>query len=206
MLTKMLRASVQVIQFRTSAISTSSTISAPSTIQNGDLLVLYDSALSTGTPTAVTPTGFTTILNQSPISTRRIICSYKIATNSDASATITGMSGNLNVAKILLVFSTKGIASASVFDVAFERSDGDPAAQTITSGSGKAPLVAIAFVRNQSNNYSMTPTQDGVVENTGQGQFGLYKIYNSSPEDVTVDTNDGGNNNLLMSFYIEITK
>lgn len=203
----MLRASVQVIQFRTSAISTSSTISAPSTIQNGDLLVLYDSALSSsGTPTAVTPTGFTTILNQSPISTRRIICSYKIATNSDASATITGMSGNLNVAKILLVFSTKGIASASVFDVAFERSDGDPAAQTITSGSGKAPLVAIAFVRNQSNNYSMTPTQDGVVENTGQGQFGLYKIYNSSPEDVTVDTNDGGNNNLLMSFYIEITK
>lgn len=204
MLTKMLRASVQVIQFRTSATSTASTVAAPSTIQNGDLLVLYDSASASSIPTTVTPANFTSILNNTVGTTRRIICSYKIASNSDASSTITGMNGGITNNKILLVFSTKGIASANVFDVAFEGTDGDPTAQTITSGSQTAPLVVISFVRNLNSNYTMTPTEDGVISNSSQ--FGLYKIYNSTPANVTVDTNDGGANNLLMSFYITITK
>lgn len=207
MLTKMLRASVQVISFRDSATSTTQTITAPSSVRNGDLLVLYDSAqnlLNTTIPTSVTPTGFTSILDNTVGTNRRIICSYKVATNSDASATITGMNGDNNNSKILLVFSTKGRASVSVFDIGYEATNNDPIAQTITSGSGRAPLVAICFIRNSDGNYSMTPTQDGVVT-VGTAEFGLYKIYNSTPADVTVDTTDGGNNNFLISFYIQVS-
>jgi hypothetical protein len=192
------------LAFRSSATSTGSTIVAPSDIVAGDLLVMYDNVSASSIPTTVVPAGFTSILNNTVGTIRRCICSYKIATGSEAGTTITGLSGTGGaLAKILHVYSTNGATTGTVRSINYEQTDADPAAQTITSGSGVAPLVAINFIRNTSPTptNTMTPTQDGNVQNGGH--YSYYKIYNSSPANVTVDTNDGGLVNMLMSFYIE---
>ena len=194
------------IAFRSSANSTTTTLTAPSDIVAGDLLIWYDNSLNFSTfPTAVVPTGFTQISTTTNATNRRIISAYKIAVGGDASATITGMSFLNAGVKGLIVFSTNGATSAAVFDADIQNTDGDPTAQTVTSSSGTPPLVVIGLIRNQTANYSMTPTEDGVATFSAGQQFGLYKIYNSSPANVTVDTNDGGNNNLINSFYMQVS-
>jgi hypothetical protein len=196
------------IAFRTSATSSATTLTAPSTIVAGDLLVWSENSVTFGgLPTSVVPTGFTSISNNTVGTNRRIITAYKIAVSGDASSTITGMTTNNALTKMLLVFSTNGATSASVFDIGYETTNNDPAAQTITSGSGTPPLVSIGYVRTGTGTYSMTPTEDGVVSTNSDvaGSFFVYKIYNSSPADVTVDATDGGNNNTINSFYIQVS-
>lgn len=197
-------AGAQTIAFRSSATSTANTITAPSDIIAGDLLVLYDRAVDTsGVPTSVVPSGFTSILDEAHEGTRRTICSFKIANGTEASATITGMDAISVDIKTLIVFSTGGATSAIAYDSIFQSTEADPTAQTINASSGTPPLVVIGFVRQISaTGQSMSPTQDGTVAN-GQN-IGYYKMYNSSPADVTFDCGDGGNNNVLMSFYIEV--
>lgn len=198
----------QTLAFRSSATSTASTIVAPSGIVAGDLLVLYDNAANiSGFPTAVIPTGFDSpaIINQTggSASNRRCIVSKKIANGTEAGATITGMDGTLLDAKILVVFSTNGATNSTAFDSVIQITQGDPTIQTIDSSIGSPPLISLGFLRNEGGGGgTMSPTQDGIV---GSGTHqGYYKIYNSSPADVTFDTGDGGNNNMLMSFYIEV--
>jgi len=208
MLHNMLRAAGTVsLAFKSSAVSTltAGTIVAPSGIVPDDIIVLYDNvSMASGFPTSLVPSGFTSILDNTTSTNRRVICSYKIATGSEGGTTITGMSSNNTNAKIMLVFSTNGASSVNVKSVQYEGTDNDPAAQVISSGSGTAPLVAIGFNRNTSGTgISMSPTEDGSVVNSGH--FGYYKIYNSNPvTNVTFDGGDGGVNNMLMSFYIEV--
>jgi hypothetical protein len=196
------------IAFRSSAVSSAGTITAPSDIVAGDLLVLYDNAANTsGFPTSVIPSGWASpaIINQTggSGSNRRVIVSMKIADGTEAGATITGMDGTLLDAKVLIVFSTNGATTSSAFDAAVEITQGDPAQQTINASSGSPPLVCIGFSRIEGGGgATMTPTQDGTA-GTGT-HIGYYKIYNSSPADVTFDAADGGNNNMLMSFYVEV--
>jgi hypothetical protein len=197
----------QTLAFRSSATSTASTITAPSDIVAGDLIVWYNRATSTSaTPTSVVPSGFTSILDQAHAGLRRTICAFKIATGSEAGATITGMSGGAGGSQqvILFVFSTNGATSAISYDVAFEFTDNDPTAQVVNAASGSTPLVVLAFMRQQTaTGQSLSPTEDGSSGNIGNN-YGFYKIYNSSPADVTADCGDGGTSNALMSFYIEV--
>jgi hypothetical protein len=209
MLTSRLKAasSVLTLEFRSSSISTISTIAVPNDVVAGDLLVLCDRATNnsgSGFPTAVVPTGFTQILNQTGSTNVRFVCSFKIAVGTEAGTNITGMNGANNNNKILIVFSTNNAISASSFDVAFENTDGDPAAQTVNASGQPTPLVVLAFMRQQTvTGQSFSPSQDGTVVNSAV--TGYYKIYNSLPSDVTVDCGDGGTLNALMSFYIEIS-
>lgn len=207
MLTHFLRAIPKKLAFRASATSSGETITIPATVKEADLIVLYDHAVNTtGFPTAVTPTGFTNILNETSGTLRRVICSYKIAASGDASSSITGMNGADINNKIMLVFSSS-IGSVSVFDITYQATDAAPTTQTINSADGTSPLVCIAFVRNgntTAGNFTMTPTDGTVTLGTG-GNRGGYKIYNIAPANVTVSSVDGGTNNVLMSFYIQVS-
>lgn len=193
------------LAFRSSANSTASTITIPSDVVAGDLLVLYDRATNTsGTVTFAVPSGFSTILNQLPVTTIRFVCSYKIATSTDASSSITGMNGTNDNSKILLAFSTGGATTAAAYDIAFQQTDGDPTSQTINASGQTTPLVVLGFIRQQTaTSQSMSPTQDGTAA-SGTTNTAYYKIYNSSPADVTFDCGDGGTQNALMSFYIRV--
>lgn len=195
-------ASAQTLAFRSSATSTTSTIVAPSDIIASDLLVLFDVAFNaSGFPTAVTP--FTAFLNNTNLTVRRIMFSKKIADGTEAGTTLTGMNGTSGNTKILMVFSTNGATSSTEFDIGYQATDATPTSQTITSSSGTPPLISIGFIRQATTtSQSFSPTQDGSINN--QVITTYYKIYNSSPSNVTVSCGDGGNNNILASFYLEV--
>lgn len=194
-----------------SATSTASTIVAPASIVPGDLIVLFDSAVSTGTPSTVTPTGFTNI-NTVTVGTatiRKSICSYKIAVGDEGGATITGMNGNQQNGKMIYVFrGNVAITSVVVGDVGSQGTDGDPVAQTITSASGIPPLVVFGAYAGGTAVSPRTFTVGGSSAKDGEitsstSAYLAYKIYDSAPSDVVVDMEDETVNNTLQSFYLQ---
>lgn len=200
-------ASGQTIAFRASSSSTASTIVAPTGIIAGDLIVSYDSAGGSTIPTSVIPTGFDSpaIVNQTFTTgtQRRVVISAKIANGTEAGVTYTGMNGNTVNAKIMLVFSTNGATSYNTFSIGYEMTDGNPVARVITSGLGSPPLVSFGYIRNTTTGQnSFTPTETGVV--TIPSHYAYYKIDNATPLGITVDTGDGGNANMVATFYIEV--
>jgi hypothetical protein len=198
------------LTYAAEATSTGGSITIPSAGVAGTLLVLWDFAVnSSGAPTSVVPPDFIQVA-QVASGVRKGILSYKIAVGGDASSSITGMDGTSTDGKCLLVFSsTTSISSAAVRSVNQEITDGNPAMQTITAGSGNPPLIVIGATRhgNNGSRFTMSPTQDGTVSSDdGASNRSLaYKIYNSSPSNVTFDMADEGNGNALVSCYIEIS-
>jgi hypothetical protein len=209
-----------------SATSTATTITAPSGIQAGDLIVMADgSAGSFGTPADVVPTGFTGI-ETNTTGGSRLRCSYKLADGSEGGASITGMEagGFGSTAKVIYVF--RGNVAASTLTLSTpgnQGTTGNPSAQTISASGGVAPLVALGFYYCAENNFNglVNPrtftvggsdAKDGELEsnaNPGGGAFSsdtwiAYKIYSSAPQDVSVDMDDEGDANNLMSCYIQM--
>ena len=103
------------VSYKSSSTSSASTITAPSDIVSGDLIVLLDMATNyMDYPTLVTPSGFISIGNTtvSYFAFHRQNLSYKIADGSEAGATITGMSIGNGVKKALYVFTATNAISA----------------------------------------------------------------------------------------------
>ena len=98
------------VSFFASATSSTSTITVPSGVQAGDFMALFDVAFNTAsTPTLVTPSGFTSQRSNSGSNGRIATSSRLILSSAEADTTITGMTGNSSVNKILLVFrGTRG--------------------------------------------------------------------------------------------------
>lgn len=195
--------------FVKSVTSSAATI-ATGTVAVGDLLILIDYAISQTTtiPTTVVPSGFTSLNNYGALAgastSTRTIVSYQFATST--SATLTGMNDFAEF-KTLLVFNGGG-STATAFDFQNVSATGNPASITTTSGSGSVPLIVIANYQTNSsgtvNAPTFSPTEDGTVTN-GNPQVVKYKIYTSSPSNVTADSGDGGSYNVNGVGYIQIT-
>jgi hypothetical protein len=195
-----------------SSTSTTSTITAPAGIIAGDLLVLMDSATSAlSTPTSVIPAGFTQITQSNGTgggAGQRQILSYKLADGSEAGASITGMTGNF-LRKVLATFRGNVPATAvTPAGAAAQTTSGNPSAQIVPSGIGIGPLVVVAAYGaiQAIDPRSFTPSADGELfpAGTDDGYF-KFKIYNSSPANVTVDMDDEGDVQSLTSCYIEMS-
>jgi hypothetical protein len=201
------------LSFFASATATSgATITAPASINAGDLIVLIDwGGMASGSPpTAVTPSGFTKdhdSVNSALNNDCRLIISRKIAAGTEGGTSITGMSADSNIRKIMMVFrGSSAIATAtpsSFFDSGF--TNGDPSAQTVTASGGTPPLVAIGatMCRDTANpTITMTPN-DGTVSAGTRLRAG-YKIYNASPANVSVDMADAGDSNKAIGVYYQV--
>ena len=212
-------ATTLTLAFYASASSQASTVTVPAGVTTGDLLVLFDAAYETGVtpyttfPTAVLPSGFTSILNvtnsytsgSNTYNIRRIV-SYFIATSDIGGTSITGMNGGGDEAKALLCSKPSGgIISVTSNGLQYQADTGvtDPAAQTITAASGNVPLVALGFA---SGSITASPAYDGVVSNTSGGipVYACYKVYNNAPQNVTVNTGSASGA-FLASCYFSIT-
>jgi hypothetical protein len=196
-----------------SATSTGTNITGPAGIQAGDLLVLVDRAIGAGVPTAVVPSGFASVSDSNNGSNTQQILSSKIADGSEASASLTGMTSSISqVAKVLLVFrGNVAIAAATAQDVGAQSTTGNPTAQVVNASGGAAPLVVIGAYGSQGaiNPRSMSPAKDGEVGEEGPTSaktWLAWKIYDTSPADVTVDMDDedggGTSGNTLQSCYL----
>lgn len=81
----------------------------------------------------------------------------------------------------------------------------DPASDTITAGSGAAPLIVMALGGNQST-WDAGATAFGLDNSAGTSniiRFGS-KHYNASPANHTVDNGSAGGSQALLSGYLEI--
>jgi hypothetical protein len=195
-----------------SATSTSATITGPAGITAGDLLVLWDTAASfASVPTVVVPTGFSSISNQNNGTNNRAILSAKIADGSEASASITGMNGDSANLKSLYVF--RGSVPLTAFvanDVGQEITANNPSAQTCNASGGAVPLVVIGAYRSpgvidpRTFTVGGSDAKDGEI-NPAATNYLAYKIYNSAPADVTIDMDDEGSINVLVSTYITVS-
>ena len=196
------------ITLRSSATATGTTIVAPSDIQAGDLLVLSDLAFNStsAVPTAVTPSGFTNRASQTIGSFSRHMVHTKKADGSEAGATITGMAGTAFCRKQLTVH--KGNIPAATITISTVNAvvqSTNPTAQNVAASGGTPPLVVIgAYACDASvNPRTMSPAKDGEIT-AGNEAYQAWKIQNTSPVDVSVDMDDEGGVNYLVSFYAEM--
>lgn len=204
------------LEFLDSATSTAATITCPAGVIAGDLLVLYDVAYrgSGILPTLVTPTGFTSITNDTGLSNdTRFNTSYKIAIGTEGGTSITGMNALNNNDKMLVAFRpTTPIASVAVGSTAFQKTANDPTAQVVTSAGGTPPLVVFGQYSTWNATLSprsFTPSKDSEISSISNAvrfnNWLAWKIYNSGLQNVTVDMDDEGVENYLGSFYLACT-
>lgn len=196
-------AGVTTLSFIASTTSELSTITAPASIDAGDLLLLVQSSITD--PAAVTPTDFTNILD-SGLEAGRTLWDYKICDGTEDSTTITGMNDSFDD-KILLQFrGDVPITAVTAQDITSEFTANNPAAQTCNASGGASPLIAVGsfFSSSSVGTRSFTPAADAEI-NSSSYHYAKYKIYNSSPADITIDMDDEGGANVLCSGYLEIS-
>jgi hypothetical protein len=190
-----------------SATSTASTITVPASVIAGDLLVLLDLAFGSA-PVANVPTDFLTINNLSDGSNARQLVSYKLADGSEASASLTGIStaGNTFRKSLYVMRGNSPALLATLAGVNSEFTSGNPSAQNVTASGGTPPLVVFGCYGCPAQTIdprTMSPAKDGEIS-PQVSSYLAYKIYNSSPADVSVDMDDEGVANFLQSFYISL--
>lgn len=196
----------------TSVAASTATITWP-TIAAGDVAHFVEAVLSAGAPPAASvPSGFTQIATASRnvAASSRIVSSYKILTGTETGS-FGAMTGT-NYDKTLTIFrGNVPITGISVQDIGTEATTGNPAAQTVTSAGGVAPLLVFGCYNASSAVNPRTFTvggigaKDGEIGTTGDFMYQAWKIYNSAPADAVIDMDDEGSENLLMSYYLQVT-
>jgi len=188
-----------------SANSTTASITIPAGAQQGDIGILCDFGRQlSGSPTLVTPSGWTvidTLGSGAPL----VRTSYRILGSSPGGSTVTGMDANFADAKTMLVFRpSRPITSVGLAGLNGEYApSSNPSPQVVAAASGAPGLVVIGVYCASAavSPRSFSPTEDGEVV-SGTTNYMKYKIYNSSPADVTVDMDNEAAYNFLQSFYM----
>ena len=194
--------------------SNASTITIPSTAQVGDLAVLYDFAVTTGTvaPTSVTPSGWTLVgvsnvgLTTTPAMRGSIY--WKFLVSGDPGSTITGMSGGTTNDKIMTIHRpsiTPFIKDSGIF-----------AATPLTSGQAStlAPTNLTVFTAGATlNGMTNMPFVIGVqhcsttaIATTSSTQTATRTINNSSGRQrVVIFENTNGQGNFAANSVCSMT-
>ena len=213
---------VLTVAYQANSTSGSPALTIPSSAEAGDFAVLFDFCRNNGgnDPVYILPTGFTEIGNYPHGRARaRLILSYRLLTGNDINPT--GMNGNHFENKILLVFRPDYTIGNPIIEDLDEADDAvdAPSDQTLTSGSGAVPLIALGVMCNHSaatvaNFGTESPAFDRTfrksVLRSGGGAYGNmrvgYKIYNTGDDadDHTIGGVFTNNTEYLATFYFEL--
>lgn len=192
--------------------SSGTTVTVPTGIANGDLAVLVDRGyLISGTPTAVTPSGYTSRANVAATDgNQRVVVTTKILTTADSGATVTGMSSD-DSRKILMVFRhVSGIATVTASTVTSTYSNAsDPSAASasytgLSNSSITLGILAAGFTATISSP-SFSPTETGFeVRGNNLRAYYLLTDAGSNPGSVSVDQGNSGarNQNILLNLEV----
>jgi hypothetical protein len=200
-------ASITSIAQQASATSTASTITWPA-VAAGDIAVLFDYAQSGSTPSSVTPDGFTNMCNSSDAD-ERAMTSFKLCNGSE-SGSLTGMNGATTNRKAMVTFRCAPGAgyAAHAGNTSGGFTNNDPGNITVTSGSGRTPLIVVACYRSTGAVNPRTFTVGGSAAKDGEVSFHTntfyiaWKFYLSEPSDVVIDMDDEGDSNCQQGAYI----
>lgn len=199
------------VAFRASATSTAATITIPAGAAAGDFAFLMQQSAHSTTVASVIPTGWTAIpgtfnTGSAGSPETRWLGAYKVLEAGDPGASITGMDGDVNDQKIMVVFYGATPLSGIAFgDVLGAVNSGDIASDLIDADVGTAPLIVIGV--SGCNDFAATfstasPAFDAQLT-AGNLRLG-YKLYTSSPADHTIDKTDEGQRNFLGGFYVTV--
>lgn len=191
------------VSVRTTVSGTGSTITVPSTVKQGDLLVLADTS---NVVTDVTPSGWSQASGTTTTGIRTNI-SYKIATDADVGATITGMAGTTR--KVLVVYQGNypfGSVRLSP-TINAQSTTAAPSNQTITMSGIRAPIIAMAVYGKTTATTPTrgwtggTPTEYSSVSTSGVYVKTLMYNVGSSPANATISMTDAGTNTLQSLYF-----
>lgn len=198
-----------------STTSAAASVIAPAGIQKGDLMVLIDAPENAAAiNTASVPSGFTQF-RDAPSSgwETKVVMSYKIADGTEGGATIMGMTGAVENAKVLLVFRGRArIRSLSMVSDLHEMSNGDPSG-VIANFSGitpaASPVIALGTVQCRGSTPPAFQTQSpafGASLTGGHLRVG-YTIYDKAAaiSNQNVDLADNGQGNIVTVCGLVIT-
>lgn len=194
--------------FQDSATSTASTVTWP-TVAAGDIAYLFDAAANnSGSPTLVTPSGFTSIVSEAWATYWASGISQRICDGSETGS-ITGMAGTNSNNKVLLVFrGTRAVASVENSTPTKQGTTGNPSSQNISASGQATPLIVLGMAYSGSGAVAFataSPAFDATVVNSASRLMVGYKIYNSSPANHAIDMNDLGSANYLAGFYSRLS-
>jgi hypothetical protein len=196
-----------------SASSTGATITIPATSQAGDIAVLYDVALTSGStpPTLVTPAGWANRVDEASAVTRLAVCT-KLLDGSDPGAVITGMNGVDSNDKLMVVFRPDApINNLAASSFTHELNNADASPQTISASGAAAPVLVIGGCGATGGLpvvfSTASPAFDATVTSSSGRQTIGYKIYNegSPPANHTIDIVDLGSRNTLWGAFLAVS-
>jgi hypothetical protein len=182
-------------------------------IQANDVALYIDYAGAENPPTAVTPSGFTNVINTSGESEpgARAMASWKKLAGSEGS--VTGMSastggGSSDNNKIGLVFRPSIDFTTLTFSTPQNSGiiNTNPAAITVDPSAETIPVVLIgigAVYQGTVTFSTASPAFDAEINLSDNDMRVGYKIYNSSPLSHSIDINDLGSANWLAGFYFK---
>jgi len=205
----------RTIAIRNHVSSTGTTINLSGLgIAAGDFCVIANLCSDdTTTPTSVVPSGFTQ-LSTTDTGTgfgqhQRFNFFFKVLTGSET--TLSVMSGNQAEDALAVIWSKSSGTwgtPASVVNASDLSGATTPANQTITAGSGTAPLLVVGintvFINSPTGvvNLVMSPTADASFTSPQYTSIG-YKIYPSSPANNTISSTSGSST-VLAGFYVQL--
>lgn len=195
----------KTLSYITSANSAAATITIPAAAAIGDIAVLVDKGWGgTNPPTTVVPTNWTQIDNRSFDTSPgvRSILSYKVLVSGDPGASITGMTATFYLEKLMLIFRPSASGTVSIANATGAVVDTNPVAQVVPANT--SPYIVVGAC----SSYSAAPAWASTWYDATFTKTYLklaYKLFNSSPASVSVDTNDAGSGNALQSCAIVVT-
>lgn len=213
MFNPMLGISSATFVFNAIGTSTGTSATCPSGVQAGDLLVWFNACQKTGSdPGTTTPTGFTQLTNVLFLSGsnyyRATIC-YKVASGTEGGTTISGYSVGTATKSANILHFKGPFSNISASGFGGQNSSGGSITNRTVSASGASgvPVMVIACYHDMSGtsvSRTMSPGEDAEINGTtasGNKSFIKYKIYSSSPSDVTCQMGSGGSYKCMHAGY-----
>lgn len=200
------------------ATASGTTITCPSTAQEGDVLIAGTGAMQgTTAPAAAYGTGFTSLCTETVSYTVgeattgfRTCLSYKIATAGDPGSTLSGfMNGTEEKCVVMVYRPSVAIVTTTPQDITTEGTTGDPAVQTINASDSLLPTISIGLWGAASTGWGdnasggFIPTADATV-GTDVKMKTLAQLP-ATASNVTSNQNDNNDGNISMSLYLEFS-
>jgi len=198
-----------------SATSTGSTISWPAGIQAGDIAILVDNAMATGSnPTNVVPGAMTqvdTTTDSASLYNIRRTISRRICTGSE-SGSMTGLNGSGKNAKTLTILRPNwALGYGSHVGSSVVVSTSNPSARSVSPGVNVAPLLAVGSKFSDTNGSLTMSGGDGVIAhqvNAGSNQYSTAFKWMLNPGDeatIAWDAGSDGNWTSVGATLIKLT-
>lgn len=198
----------------------------PVGVQAGDIIVVAEYVASTDINPA-TPAGFTAWMTYGlAVSDGNgfqswLRVSHKVAIGTEGGTSINAANGNhTELRGVVIIRPNTPATTITATPTAGTNpvtngwnTNGNPEPITLAAGSKQAPLIVFGFygAAGTVSPRTMTPAKDGEIGSnpSGGSEFDAFyiawKIYNSTPANVTIDMEDEGNLNLLAGGILEIS-